>query len=245
MLERLVDLLGEHSLTTGGAVVFAVLVLCGFGLPMPEDVVLVTAGVLAWLASPLQSASFPDMLHDPGLLWMIVAGMAGILAGDSVIYWAGRRYGARVAEFWPLRRVVTPSKLERVEKLMRRRGNLVVIVARYLPGLRAPTFFAAGHARFPFIEFVLFDGLASLISAPLWICLGFYFGDDIEQAARQASRFSHVVLGAVLLLVAILVLWRRRRRTRQAQEAVAAGTLPPAEPVRRGAARRRAEGSRR
>ena len=77
MLERLVDLLGEHSLTTGGAVVFAVLLLCGFGLPMPEDVVLVTAGVLSWLASPLQSASFPDMLHDSGLLWMIVAGMAG------------------------------------------------------------------------------------------------------------------------------------------------------------------------
>lgn len=213
MLERLVDVLQSHSLGVGYAFVFGALLLCGFGFPMPEDVVLVAGGVLAWLASPLDIPTFSGMIRDRGLVGMVAVGLAGILAGDSVIYLAGRRFGQRVADIWPLRRIITPAKLERVETLMRRRGNVVVVVARYLPGLRAPTYFTAGHSRLPYWEFLLFDGAAALISAPLWVCLGFYFGDDIELAARQASRFGHYILAAAVAVAAGLVFrWLQRRR---------------------------------
>ena len=214
MLERLVELLSGHSLQVGYVFVFVVLLLCGFGFPMPEDVILVTGGVLAWLASPLEAPTLRGMASDPGFQSMAAVGLAGILAGDSVIYWMGRRLGARVAEFRLLRRLVPPDKLERVEKLLRRRGNVVVVVARYLPGLRAPTYFTVGHSRLPYWEFLLFDGLAALVSAPLWVCLGFWFGDDIERAAREAARFGHYILlgiGVVLLGLVFRLIQRRRR----------------------------------
>jgi membrane protein DedA with SNARE-associated domain len=213
MLQRLVDLLGERSLDVGCAFVFGVLVLCGFGFPLPEDVILVTGGVLAWLASPLDAVSIRAMAADTGLHWMVAVGLAGILAGDSVIYWMGRRLGTRMAEFRLLRRLVPPEKLEHVEKLLRRRGNIVVVIARYLPGLRAPTYFTVGHSRLPYWEFLIFDGLAALVSAPLWVCLGFYFGDDIGRAAKEASRFGHFILAAVAVaLVLLTVRWIHRRR---------------------------------
>ncbi len=213
MLERLVEHLQNQSLGLGYVFVFGVLILCGFGFPLPEDVILVTGGVLAWIASPLEQATLGGMVRDLGLQAMVGVGLAGILAGDSVIYWAGRRFGRRVAEVWPFRRLITPSKLERVERLLRKRGNVVVMIARFLPGLRAPTYFTVGHSRLPFWEFILFDGLAALVSAPLWVFLGFWFGDDIERAAREASRFGHYILAAVLTVVALLALraWRRRR----------------------------------
>ncbi len=164
------------------------------------------------------------MLHDEGLLWMVGVGLAGILVGDSVIFLAGRRFGVRVADFKPLRRIITPEKLERVEKLMRRRGNVVVVLARFLPGIRAPTYFTAGHARLPYWEFLLFDGVAALVSAPLWVCLGFWFGSDIEAAARQAQRFGHVILGAMAVVVLVLIVrWRRGRRAAR-QASIAART---------------------
>jgi len=122
MLQRLVDLLGERSLHVGYAFVFGVLLLCGFGLPMPEDVILVTGGVLAWLASPLETPALRAMPFDPGLQRMVLVGLLGILAGDSVIYWMGRRLGYRIAEFRLLRRLVPPDKLQEVEKRLRRRG---------------------------------------------------------------------------------------------------------------------------
>jgi len=223
MLEHLVEMVGGRSLHVGYAFVFAALVLCGFGLPLPEDIILVTGGVLAWLASPLGVATLHGMLNDQGLMGMVAVGLAGILAGDSVIFMAGRRFGFRVADFPPLRRVVTPAKLEKVEKLMRRRGNIVVVLARYVPGIRAPTYFTAGHARLPYWEFLLFDGVAALVSAPLWVSLGFYFGSDIEAAAHQAQRFSWIILAAMAVVVLLLaVRWLQARRAQ-----VASGAGPP------------------
>jgi membrane protein DedA with SNARE-associated domain len=217
MLQRLVELLGERSLDFGYAFVFGVLVLCGFGFPMPEDVVLVTGGVLAWLESPIETLTVSEMVSDSGLRHMVLVGLAGILAGDSVIYWLGRRLGVRVAEFRLLRRLVPPEKLEEVEKRLRLRGNLVVVLARYLPGLRAPTYFTVGHSRLPYWQFLLFDGLAALISAPLWVCLGFWFGDDIGRAAREATRFGHFILVGVGVVLAVVGFrWLQRRRAAQA-----------------------------
>jgi membrane protein DedA with SNARE-associated domain len=213
MLARLVELLAGNSLDFGYAFVFTILLLCGFGLPMPEDIILVTGGVLAWLASDLDKATVQGLLHDRGLVTMVIVGLAGILAGDTCIFLAGRRFGHRVADFRPLRRDITPEKLELVEKKVRTRGNIVVMFARFLPGLRAPTFFTVGHARMPLWEFLLFDGVAALVSAPLWVCLGFWFGSDLEQAARVAARFSHYILLAVaVVLAAFAVRWLQARR---------------------------------
>jgi membrane protein DedA with SNARE-associated domain len=222
-LERIVDALTGESLHRGYAVVFGVLVLCGFGLPLPEDIILVTGGLLAWRASPLEEATLAGMIRDQSLLTMIAFGMGGILAGDSIIFLAGRKLGHRVAEFGPLRRIITPQKLTDAEKLLRRRGNLVVVVARFLPGLRAPTYFTVGHAKLPYWEFLLFDGAAALVSAPLWVCLGFFFGSNIAEALRTAGHFSNYILGGVLLLVGVIVFrcWRRRRR-----EAAGSGQPP-------------------
>ena len=214
MLERLVDLVAGQSLNIGYGFVFVVLLLCGFGLPMPEDVVLVTGGVLAWLSSDVDRVTFSAMIRDEGLLAMVAVGLAGILAGDSIIFLAGRRYGSRVADRAPLRRLITPDKLEQVERLIRKRGNVVVLFARFLPGLRAPTFFTVGHARMPYWEFVAFDGSAALVSAPVWVCLGFWFGDDLHAAARMAGQFGNWILAAVAiaLLVVVVRWWRGRRR---------------------------------
>ena len=212
MLQRLVELLSGQSLFAGYAFVFTVLLLCGFGLPMPEDVVLVTGGVLAWIASPLEEVSFSAMIRDEALLTMVAVGLGGILAGDSVIYVVGRRLGVHVAEHRFLRRIVTPEKLEKVETMLRRRGKIVVLVARFLPGLRAPTYFTVGHSRLPYWEFLLFDGLAALVSAPLWVCLGFWFGEDVHRAAREAARFGHYLLLAIAVVAAFFVFrWLLRR----------------------------------
>lgn len=212
LVERILDRLAGETLHVGYAVVFSVLVLCGFGLPLPEDIILVTGGLLAWRASPLGEATLAGMLRDPGLLTMIGFGMAGILVGDSIIFFAGRKLGHRVAEFGPLRRIITPQKLTAAETLLRRRGNVVVVVARFLPGLRAPTYFTVGHAKLPYWEFLLFDGAAALVSAPLWVCLGFYFGSNIAEALRTATRFGHYILAAALVVVgAIAIRWWQRR----------------------------------
>src|SRR5512133_3238980 len=108
MLERLVDMLGGHGLHVGFGVVFTMLLLCGFGLPMPEDVILATGGVLAWLASDVDEVTFSAMIRDRGLLTMVVVGLAGIVAGYAIIFRTGRRFALQIADLRRLRRILAP-----------------------------------------------------------------------------------------------------------------------------------------
>ena len=110
---------------------------------------------------------------------------------------------------------------------MRRRGNVVVVLARFLPGIRAPTYFTAGHARLPYWEFLLFDGVGR---AGLGAALGLP-GLLLRVRHRgggptRPQRFGHYILAAMTVVVVILALrWLRARRAR------AAVPSPPPEPA--------------
>ncbi len=222
MVEDFVAMLSGHALGAAAGAMFVGLILCGLGLPVPEDVVLVTGGVLTWLTSPLEPLTLVGMLTHPQTLIMVFTGLLGILAGDSIIFFAGRRFGGQISQSRWLRRIVKPAKQKRVEHLLRQRGNVVVMIARFLPGLRAPTYFTVGHARVRYTTFLFFDGLAALVSAPLWVFLGFWFGDDIRKAATTASRFSYILAGAAAAIVVVWLVvryWRKRRLTQDPPDA--------------------------
>ena len=198
-------LLDTNGLLAYGAI-FGVLVACGLGLPLPEDISLIVGGYLAYHGA----ASLPAMM---------VVGFAGILAGDTVIYFAGRRIGSRVGQrpgFFA--RVVTPEKRARVEQLFARHGQKIVMVARYLPGVRAVTYFTAGSARMSYVRFILWDGMAALVSAPVLVYLGYHFGDELDWLVERVQHGQTRVIAGVLALVAAWFVWTRLRRRRISRE---------------------------
>ncbi len=203
---------GSEALSYLG--VFIVLVACGLGLPLPEDVVLITGGYLSHLGAAR-------------LVPMLVSGFAGILAGDSIIFWAGRRFGSRLVAHRFIARLFSPQKQARVQEYFHRWGNLIVIVARFMPGLRAPTYFTCGGTGMPYWKFILFDGLAALASAPLWVLLGHYGGDSIDAVIETTRPLHWAIVTVVAVLVLAFVGWRRFAARRAAAEP-AAVEPPPA-----------------
>jgi membrane protein DedA with SNARE-associated domain len=182
------------------AVVTTLLVLCGLGIPIPEDIILVAGGYVA-------SEQGDDVLP------MMFAGLAGILAGDGLIFVLGRRFGIAMAERTFLRRFLTVERIAHVDVLFRRHGPKILLAARFTPGVRAVTYFTAGAIRLPFWKFLFFDGLAALVSAPLWVFLGYRYGHAIVD---EAKRWQGYFLLAVAGLAVGLWLWRRRRGRRPA-----------------------------
>jgi membrane protein DedA with SNARE-associated domain len=189
--------------------IFGVLLACGLGLPLPEDISLILGGYLAYSGA----ASLPVM--------MVVA-FAGILAGDTLIYVVGRRVGTRVGTrpgFFA--RIVTPEKRARVEQLFAIHGQKIVMVARFLPGVRAVTYFTAGSARMPYLRFILWDGLAALVSAPVFVYLGFHFGDKLDWLVDQLKAGQTRVVAALVAVVAAWVAWTLLRKRVLARRAAA------------------------
>jgi membrane protein DedA with SNARE-associated domain len=89
------------------------------------------------------------------------------------------------------------------------------MIARFLPGVRAVTFFTAGHARMGYFRFICWDGLAALVSAPLFVFLGFQFGDQLEELIQRVRHGQiRVIVGLLLVVLAYLMISRLLSRYR-------------------------------
>lgn len=216
MEEFLTSLLMQSHGLVAYIAVFGVLVACGLGVPLPEDVSLILGGFLAHRGAAV-------------LPVMMAVGFCGILAGDSLIYIAGRRVGGRVGRAPSggfLARVVTPEKRARVEGLFAVHGQKIVMIARFLPGVRAVTYFTAGSAGMSYLRFILWDGMAALASAPIFVFLGYRFGSQLEMIIERIKQGELVVIGAIVATVVAFVLFKRYRAAVEKRAAMAGA--PPA-----------------
>lgn len=193
------EILGNASGLGSYALVLLVLLACGLGFPLPEDVALITGGYLVY--------------QGEAKLWaMMVVAFVGILGGDSIAYLLGRRFGDQLERRWPFRLLFTPSRRQKVERLFARYGQKVVVVARFMPGVRAATYFLAGSARMRYSVFIAFDGLAALLSAPLFVLLGLHFGENIEWVIDALRRGQKAVVALALATVGVWLLYRYVRK---------------------------------
>jgi membrane protein DedA with SNARE-associated domain len=200
----LLDTLIAFFTTNGYLAVFVVLMICGFGVPIPEDITLVAGGVIAGLGYA--------NVHT-----MVVVGLLGVLTGDSLMFIVGRIFGERALRLRWVAYLLTPRRYAQVQAKFTRYGNRLMFVARFLPGLRSPIFLTAGMTRrVSFLRFFLLDGLAALISVPIWVYLGYYGAQNHEWLLTWLSRGKVIVLIVVGVLVglAIWYFWRRSARRR-------------------------------
>jgi membrane protein DedA with SNARE-associated domain len=184
---------------------FALVVLCGCGLPMPEDIVLLAAGMLA-------DANGESWIGASVVMYF------GVLAGDSLVFVIGRRFGPRLLALRWTQRWLSSQRQERIARLFAQHGSMAFFFARFMPGLRAPIFCMAGAMGVRYVRFAFFDGLAALLSVPFFVWLGSFlwqnFGDDVERLRGAMSRahFYATLLTAILLAALITTAWLNRQR---------------------------------
>ena len=130
-----------HPSSYLGIVVF--LILTGCGLPIPEELAFVVAGVL----------SAEGRLHWP-TAW--AACLVGAILGDSVMYWIGRRWGDWLLSAHPRFAWMLQAKREKqFEEAVEQHAFKVMFLSRFLVGIRGPVYVAAGAVHVPYRRFLL------------------------------------------------------------------------------------------
>ena len=165
MFDALMTFLQSLQGTPAYALVFGILVGSGFGLPMNEDLLLVTAAALT-----LSGVMAP---------WPLVAvAWCGLVIADGLVFHWGRVFGARLVEHRFLSHAMPPHRLAAMQGFMRRRGAAAIFAARFMPGVRSAVYLAAGSLRLPYRRQFLYDGLAAAVELPLLVFAVRYVGGN-------------------------------------------------------------------
>ena len=195
------------------------LLLCGLGLPIPEDISLISAGYLAHLGTVDVHAVFAVCF-------------AAVLGGDSLAFMLGRGFGTKILASRFGHRYFTPRRQRRVRAYFRTYGSKVVFVARFLPGLRFSIFLSAGMLHVKPHVFVIYDALAALISVPFLVYTAWFFGENSDHVIKWAKRSEYGILalvGVAAIFVGIKLYRKRKARPVMTEQGAmnCAPTTPP------------------
>ena len=178
-----------------------ILLLCGFGLPLPEDVVLITGGYLAY-------SGYMDIT-----IFLPLA-LAGVLVGDSSVFMIGKKTGDSILNHRFLSKFIKPFHIRKAKAVIEKYHDRIFFLARFFPGFRSAIFYTGGALKTKFLKFFLYDSLAALISVPALV-LGSYFGGEYIDQVLEIAKQVQTVLILIGILIIIYVVIKIRRWVHQ------------------------------
>ena len=207
MIEYFTQYAGSAPLV-GAFLILGLLLLSGFGLPIPEDIPILVAGYL----------SAQSDIVDPW--WMLPATFIAIVGSDGIVFFLGRKYGRHVPKVPLLGRMLTRRRLLKAERFLDEHGGKSIFLARFMPGLRTPAFFTAGTCRVPYWKFLFYDGAAALLSVPTIFLLAYFLSDQIYRVKEWVGdgQLAAAIVVACVVIGLFAFHWFAKRRKLAAAE---------------------------
>jgi membrane protein DedA with SNARE-associated domain len=186
----------------GLPLLFVVVLLESFGIPLPGETALIAFAVLA-------------AEGHYSIVWVIVLAAAAAILGDNLGYWViGRWGGRRLFDRWRWLRQYADRVLPTAERLMKRHGGKTVFLGRFVAVLRFTAAWVAGLGRMPWWRFLFWNATGGIVWATAVGLVAFYSG---KAAADAIQRYGLYAGGAVVivLVVAAVGVHRIRRKVEE------------------------------
>lgn len=172
---------------------FFILFICGLGAPIPEEIPLVIGGYLAYHGF----TQYPQT---------VLTGLIGVMVGDLTLFYIGNRWGTELVNHHRLNWIFTKKRMTKAQAYLRIYGKRTIFIVRFLSGIRSGVYLTVGALKMNLFDFLKMDLLAALLSVPLLISIGYYFGEHIDKGVSSVSRSSHIILAVAITAIAILTL---------------------------------------
>ncbi|MFE9425011.1 DedA family protein [Kitasatospora sp. NPDC006697] len=170
-------------------------------VPVPGQTLLILAAVYAGA----------DRLSLPGV---VAVALAGAVIGGCLGYLLGRSGGRALVHRYGRYLGLTAARQHKAEDFFTRNGGRVVLVARFIDGLRQTFGIIAGTTEMAWRRFLLWNVLGAVLWVGAWSAAGYLAGSNIGTVYRQALRYQLLLLLVAVAAVLALLLrsWVRRRR---------------------------------
>lgn len=128
------------------------------------------------------------------LPFVLLSGFFGTFCGDQLYFYLGRRYGQKM-----VRRSYWEGRLEKVQGLMARFQTSLILLFRFLYGLRTIIPFAIGMGAISARKFFLLNALSASIWALVVGIGGYLFGQFLELLLGDLKKYEEAILGGIAL----------------------------------------------
>jgi membrane protein DedA with SNARE-associated domain len=177
------------------AALFGLALLDSFFPVVPSETLVITAGVFAASGEPM-------------LLLVIASAALGAFCGDHVSYAIGRFGGVRL-EGWIRAGRRRSAAYDNADRILSKRGGLILLVARYIPGGRTATTLLMGIVKYPLRSFTLYDAPAAILWGIYSALIGYVGGSAFEEDPVKGLLLG---LGIALAITALIEASRYVRR---------------------------------
>jgi membrane protein DedA with SNARE-associated domain len=207
IIRNLLMEISHHPLQLYAGVIL-ILFASSFGLPLPEEVVLLSSGMIAYLSLTESLATGNPPNVNPITLSIVCFG--SVLISDLLVFTLGRKYGLAMLRRKPFSRFISEVALTKVRIWTRKYGVWACAIFRFTPGIRFPGHFMCGSMRISYTKFLLTDGVAALLTVPTQVLFIAYYGDEILVYFKQ---FKVVLIGLFILAFFIWFFFIRRLKS--------------------------------
>jgi membrane protein DedA with SNARE-associated domain len=146
-----------------------------------------------------------------------VIAVACSFVGAEIGYVIGRFAGREVVLRFGRYALVREHHLDRAEAAVARYGGPIVLIARFIVGLRELNGIIAGISGMHWLKFMAYNAVGAVAWVAVWVSAGYLAGDHIEAIYRDLSRYSIYLLIVLVVLLAAYLLYRlSKRRKRRA-----------------------------
>jgi membrane protein DedA with SNARE-associated domain len=184
--------------------IFVFLVLTGCGLPIPEEVAIVIAGVLS-----AEGHLRPELA--------LAACLSGAVVGDCILYAIGYRWGGSLLSVHPaLAKLLHAEREQSFEQAIERHSLKVMLLARFMVGIRGPVYLAAGAVRMPFRRFLVQDLLCATLVVGSFFGLSYAWGEEVASWIRRAEWTATLLVLLLVFIITGLLYYRHRQYIWQA-----------------------------
>jgi membrane protein DedA with SNARE-associated domain len=187
----------------GAWFIFFAFIICGIGLHISEDFLLIPAGVA---------------IYHGNMDWTstIIAAYFGLILGDTGWIWVCRNFGTRLVHSKRFLRFMGPRRLLEAKYAMEERGVIVLILARFIPGTRTPVLTMTGILHMPWWKFLAVECTTVAITAPVQIAIGWVGAAGYAHAKNAGSMLTLGLAGIAVTVAAVVIhRWMKQAKARK------------------------------
>jgi membrane protein DedA with SNARE-associated domain len=150
------------------------------------------------------------------VLGVATVALIAAIAGDNVGYGLGRLLGRPAVVRWARFVGLNDARVKRAEQFLCRGGGNIVVVARFIDGLRQSSGLIAGTIGMPWPRYFVRDAVGGVLWVGAWLTLGYLAGDHVDKVYATVRTYQTYFVVAIAVLVIGLVAWYVARRIQRA-----------------------------